>query len=227
MENLYVNFIKKIFAENADINNAVPMAKYMKNHFEFLGIKSPERKEIGRLVFKQYGLPEKNELKYIITQLWQLPQREYQYFAQEMLKKIKKADKELIKLFEYMITTKSWWDTVDFIATNLVGPLFEKYSELIIPYTKKWMDSGNIWLQRTSILFQLKYKEKTDFKLIIGFIQQCSSSNEFFIQKAIGWILREYSKTDASTVIEFVKNNKLAPLSEREALKWLKNQGRL
>ncbi|MCK5077528.1 MAG: DNA alkylation repair protein, partial [Calditrichia bacterium] len=123
--------------------------------------------------------------------------------------------------------TKSWWDTVDFIATNLVGPLFEKYSELIIPYTKKWMDSGNIWLQRTSILFQLKYKEKTDFKLIIGFIQQCSSSNEFFIQKAIGWILREYSKTDASTVIEFVKNNKLAPLSEREALKWLKNQGRL
>jgi len=225
MNSAYLVPLMEKFEQNKVIENAGPMAKYMKNHFEFLGLKSPVRKETGRDFFKQYGLPETENLEIVIKELWEMPYREYQYFAQEILIKfINKSDKKTIGLLEYMITTKSWWDTVDLIASNLVGPLFLKYPELIVPYTNKWMDSGNMWLQRTAILFQLKYKDKTDFELLTGFIYQLSSSNEFFIQKAIGWILREYSKTNADTVVEFVQNNKLAKLSEREALKWLQNR---
>ena len=89
------------------------------------------------------------------------------------------------------------------------------------------MKSGNMWLQRTCLLFQLGYKDKTDEMLMGSIIMSLNGSKEFFINKAIGWILREYSKTDAQSVINFVENNKLSNLSKREALKWLKNQGKL
>ncbi len=83
------------------------------------------------------------------------------------------------------------------------------------------MDSGNMWLQRTALLFQLKYKKATDTKLLTDYILKLQGSKEFFINKAIGWILREYSKTESDWVIEFVKKHQLAPLSHKEALKWL------
>ena len=89
------------------------------------------------------------------------------------------------------------------------------------------MTSGNMWLQRTCLLFQLHYKEETDKMLMDSIIMSLNTSKEFFIQKAIGWALREYSKTDAQAMINFVENNELAPLSKREALKWLKNQGKI
>lgn len=133
----------------------------------------------------------------------------------------KKAEKERIDLYEYLIVNKSWWDTIDYSASNLVGVHFQKFPELIQPYTEKWMDSGNMWLQRTSLLFQLKYKKATDLELLTDYIHQLQGSKEFFINKAIGWILREYSKTNAAWVVDFVNSNQLAPLSHREALKWL------
>lgn len=126
-----------------------------------------------------------------------------------------------------MIVEKSWWDTIDFIAVNLVGPYFKQYPDQIPTVTQGWMASQNIWLQRTCILFQLKYKNNVDLVLLDGFIQQLKDSREFFIRKAIGWMLREYSKTDADFVIQYLKDNKLSGLSEREALKWLKNKGLL
>ena len=116
---------------------------------------------------------------------------------------------------------------MDGIASWLVGEHFKRFPKLIKPYTEKWMKSGNMWLQRTVILFQLGYKDKTDVKLLFKNIKKCMDSKEFFIRKAIGWALREYSKTNAQAVINFVENNELAPLSKREALKWLKNQGKI
>ena len=118
-----------------------------------------------------------------------------------------------------MIITKSWWDTVDRIASRLVGFYFREHKELIEPYTEKWMYYGNMWLQRTALLFQLKYKKETDTDLLFGYIQALAESPEFFIQKAIGWALREYSKTAPKTVKQFVDSTLLAPLSKREALK--------
>lgn len=89
------------------------------------------------------------------------------------------------------------------------------------------MNSDNIWLQRTCLPFQLHYKDQSDVMLLGSIIMSLAKSDEFFIQKAIGWVLREYSETDAQAVINFVENNELPKLSMCGALKWLKNQGKL
>ena len=199
--------------------------KYLKGKFEFYGIKSPERRETLKLFLQKYGFPDNMEL--MARTCWELPQREYQYFAMEVLnKRAKKAPENRIDLYEYMITTKSWWDTIDYIAANLVGTHFKKFPDQIKPRTDRWMKSGNIWLQRSSLLCQMRYKKETDLDLLTDYIRRLYGSKEFFINKAIGWVLREYSKTDANWVIDFVKQeeNNLANLSKREALKWLERK---
>ena len=225
--NSYVEKIEKLFRSNANTENAEPMAKYMKNKFPYLGIKTPKRKELLREFHKKNSYPEVVEIEEIASQFWALPEREFQYVAIGLLCHFsKKVGAEFIELYEFLITEKSWWDSVDGIATWLVGDLFKNYPEMIPKYSEKWMKSENIWLMRTVILFQLHYKSETDFPLLIETILRCRTHTEFFIQKAIGWALREYSKTDAQSVINFVQNNQLVPLSEREALKWLKNKGK-
>jgi len=123
-----------------------------------------------------------------------------------------------------MICQKSWWDTVDLIATNLVGKLFQKFPELILYYITKWATSENLWLQRTTLLFQIKYKDKTDAALLFKLIESFAGHPDFFIRKAIGWALREYSRTDPQLVAEFVKNHQLSSLSTKEAVKLLKKR---
>jgi len=224
----YVSELVIIFRANRDLDNAVPMAKYMKNRFSFLGIKTPLRRELLKVFYKENGKPEIKDLKKIILELWELPEREYQYFAIGLLRKFsKKLPAEFIELYEHLIITKSWWDSVDGIASWLVGEHFKKYPEIRNEYIDKWMKSGNMWLQRTCLLFQLNYKQDTDVMLMGHLIVSLADSQEFFIRKAIGWILREYSKTDPQAVINFVENNELSPLSKREAYKWMKNQGKI
>jgi len=112
----------------------------------------------------------------------------------------------------------------DLIAPSLVGYHFQEYPEERQDYINKWIHSGNIWLQRSCILFQLKYKNAVDTRLMASIILELSDHKEFFIRKAIGWMLREYSKTDPGWVVRFVQNHELSGLSRREALKWLERQ---
>lgn len=226
--NAYLIPLSELFEAHANPVVAASMKKYMKGQFEYFGIKSPERKELKQTFLGKHGLPSNDKLIEITKDCWGLPQREFQYAFMEILGRLaKKGEKERIDLYEFLIENKSWWDTVDYIASNLVGVHFEKYPELIKPFTEKWMNSGNMWLERTAILFQLKYKNKTDLELLSDLIQRIQGSKEFFINKAIGWILREYSKTDKNWVIHYVDTHQLAPLSKREALKWLKNKNKI
>lgn len=221
----YLKPLSVLFADNANKEIAHFMKKYMKGQYEYFGIKSPERRELKKNFLLQNGLPELSELNAITKECWKLPQREYQYFIMEVLEKLaKKAEAERIELYEHLLINKSWWDTVDYISAVLVGIHFQKYPQQIVPYTEKWMNSGNIWLQRSSLLFQLKYKKNTDLALMTNYIQRLQGSKEFFINKAIGWVLREYSKTDPEWVINYVRDHQLAPLSRREALKWMERK---
>ena len=216
----YLNILSEKYSAKADSEYAVQMGKYMRNKFDFFGIKSPIRKTIYKEFISETGIPAISKIDDIVKEAWNLPEREFQYFAMFLLEKMKKHfDKNILGLLEFIIIEKSWWDTVDLIASNLIGHLFKNYPELIIENTEKWMASENIWLQRTSILFQLKYKNATDLELLSKYINQLSYSKEFFIQKAIGWELREYSKTNPKWVVDFVENNSLAALSKKEALK--------
>ncbi len=219
----YIAELETAFLKHSNIDNALNMKKYMKNNFYFYGIKAPIRKEITRNFLRKENIPHLSKIQKISVEIWNKPEREFQYFGMELLTKYQKlVEYDYINHFEYLITTKSWWDTVDFIAVNLVSKHFLNYPELITPTTKRWVESDNIWLQRTAILFQLKYKSNTDLALLFNYINMLSDSKEFFIRKAIGWALREYSKTDPNTVINFVNSNKLSGLSKREALKSIK-----
>ncbi|WP_233711641.1 DNA alkylation repair protein [Lederbergia citrisecundus] len=198
------------------------MEKYMKNLFPFLGIRSPERTAITSGWLKSVGVVPNELLSSFIMELWERHEREYQYVALDYLVKKKKYLLETdIDLVEYLIVTKSWWDTVDLIASHLVGVLFSKHPHLIKTYGEKWIESENIWLQRTMILFQLKYKGQTDEQLLFSIINRTSHINEFFIQKAIGWSLREYSKTNPEVVAQFIESHELSNLAKREGLKYV------
>lgn len=218
--NPYVQNLSEMFISESNPANAKPMKKYMREQFEFFGIKHPHRRQICKDFIKKYGLPEFEALEQIVTELWEQPQREFHYFGIELPEKFKsKWEINIISLFEKMIINKSWWDTVDLISTKLVGEYFKKFPKQISVITEKWINSDNFWLNRTCILFQLKYQDKTDTNLLFSYINKCSESKEFFIQKAIGWALREYAKTSPGKVINFVSHNNLKPLSKREALK--------
>ncbi len=217
---MYLEQIEKEFEKHKNKEISVGQKSYMLSKFEFYGIKAPVRREIQKSFLQKQNLPKKEELEEIINGLWNKPQREFQYFALELfLKYIKQIEEKDIFLFESMITNKSWWDTVDLIATKLVGEYFKKFPEKIEFFIKKWINSKNIWLQRTAILFQLKYKEKTDTELLSFIIKSLLGSKEFFINKAIGWALRNYSKTNPQWVKNFVNNTPLDNLSKREALR--------
>ncbi len=210
------------FETHANPEIAAGAEKYMRNQYSFYGIPSPARTLIFKDFIKSYGLPDPADLDEVILNAWQLPQREMQYAAMLVLdKSIKKMPAQSISLLEKLIVQKSWWDTIDFIAPNLVGSLFKRYPEIRDETISRWMDSGNFWLQRSCLLFQLKYKQTTDEKLLFGLCAQLSSEKEFFIRKAIGWALRQHARTAPQQVRDFVENTELQPLSQKEALKHL------
>lgn len=218
----YILPFAKDLALHADAEKAKWMKAYMLNQFPFFGLQTPERRKLCKDHYRQYPIKDIKELENIVKECFTLDQREFQYFGVELFSFHKKLWKpSSVKMMEYCLLHKSWWDSVDHIASEWLGPYFNMFPEQIAPVTGKWNQSTNIWLQRSSIMFQKAYKKETDTALLSKYILHCKHSKEFFIQKAIGWALREYSKTDPKWVKAFVKQNKLAPLSEREALKRL------
>jgi 3-methyladenine DNA glycosylase AlkD len=215
----YLQPLEKQLKEHANVLQAEGAKAYMLHQFDFYGLKAEVWRKISKDYFKR-ELPSFSEIETIIKDCWQHPKREMQYFGIELLACFKKEwQKETISIIEFILTHKSWWETVDHTATELTGPYFKKFPLLKESITRKWNRSKNIWLQRSSIMFQKKYKEETNTKLLSEFILHCSGSKEFFVQKAIGWALREYSKSNKKWVKQFVQKNSLSPLSEREALK--------
>jgi len=217
----YTLSLKTLLEQNANPAQAGPMKKYMRDQFEYLGIKSPQNAALMREFINEYGLPPLEKLDVIARELWSLPQREFQYSAIALAGKLeKKLGPDFITTIEYLITTKSWWDTVDILAGHAVGDQFRRFPAVKEKYLKKWRKSNNFWLRRTTLLFQLGYKKETDLDLLCELVQENLGSDEFFINKAIGWALRQYAHTDPAPVKKFVKATKdLHPLSRREALK--------
>lgn len=223
----YVNKVKKFFDKYSNREEAESMSKYMKYKFPFVGIPTPQRKELFKIFFNTFPIPSYDETKVIVRELFNLEQREYHYFGVHLLLKHKKRWSATdIVYFENLVLNKSWWDSVDLINSKLIGPFFVKYPNLAVAMTDSWSQSKNIWLKRVSIIYQLGYKTKTDTIVLENHILENAASNEFFVQKAIGWALREYSKTDYKWVLNFIiQNSTLKSLSKREAIKWIDNKG--
>lgn len=231
-----INIIEE-FRQHKNEENAEKQAAYLRHQFEFIGLKTPER----RLLAKDF-LKEKKGDKQIdwelVFEFWNLPEREFQYLALDYLHQMKKwlifDDMEKIKK---LTVSKSWWDTVDALD-ELVGHLLltgrkqatENDStayEQVKTLVKEWAQAENFWLRRIAIDCQLSFKNQTDLELLSYNIEKnllgSSFAEEFFITKAIGWALRDLAKTNSAWVIKFIEEheNKMAKLSIREASKHL------
>ena len=218
--NPYIESLRAKLQSASDASIAVKQKKYMRNKFEFAGLPSPQLQQVIRDFLAEHGMPPHENIGEIIRGLWDQSEREFQYVGMQLLDKMKKEFLiNHLELLEFMITQKSWWDTIDFIAANLVGTHLQRYPEVRPAAIESWMASQNIWLQRTALIFQLKYKHDTDTKLLFDLIERLSGNDEFFIRKAIGWALREYSKTNPMAVITFANSHQLKPLSRKEALR--------
>jgi 3-methyladenine DNA glycosylase AlkD len=219
-----MNFIPSLetaFQKNSNHENGLEMAKYMRNHFSFFGIKTEDRRHIFKAIFKENKQEISKNPRGIALKLYSKTQRELQYCAIEILIKQLKGTykKQDIQLIEKFIITNSWWDSVDTIAKNILGEYLLEFPLEIENTIERFSNSDNMWLNRSAILFQLGYKEKTNFDLLKSECKKHKNSNAFFIQKAIGWALREYAKTNPKAVRNFVDNSNLKPLSKKEALK--------
>lgn len=208
--------IIKTFRENENRDNQIPMEAYMRNQFTFLGIKSPIRASLSKEFLKK-------ELQWEeIFALWELAEREFQYLAIDWLKRRKKELQFLdLAHFKTIIEDKSWWDTIDPLSKIVgdVSRLDDNGKDTMLA----WSKDENFWVRRTAILHQLGFKEKTDTELLDTIIHNNLGSDEFFINKAIGWALREYAKTNAPWVRAWIDENrdKLSPLTIREGSKYL------
>ncbi len=219
----YLDALAAEYQSIADPKIAASQSAYMRHQFYFFGIKAPDRRQLEKPFLIKSYLPPIEELDKYVKALWAKKERDFQLFALDFCTKYMKRFREKdIRLLEYMVEHKSWWDTVDAIAYKLMGNYFKLYPQHQEKYAKKWLATDNMWLQRSALLFQLKYKENLDTGLLTFGIESLLGSKEFFINKAIGWVLREYSRTNPNWVMEFVDNHELSNLSKREALRLIK-----
>lgn len=203
---------------------AAPMSAYMKHHFPFHGITSKHRESLLKELINKENLPPYADLQKICYQLWQLPEREYTYAALSLLSKYSKSlvPSDILWIID-LITQKSWWDTVDTLAGNILSTLINRFPETLWPNFQPLTESDNFWLNRTAIIVQLKSRGNTDTDFLTSAILPHMHNKEFFLRKAIGWSLRQYARYNPQWVIDFVNqyDDHLSGLSKREALKRL------
>jgi 3-methyladenine DNA glycosylase AlkD len=217
---MFTQEIKELFLEAANKEEAKGMAAYMKNNFPFLGIKKPIRAEILKQYFIEAKKYSSEEILQVAKEIWALPEREYQYTSIELLVKAKrKWTPAYFDFFELMLCDKSWWDSVDAIATKLIGEYVFQHKNTLEARMKEYAVDPNLWRRRTSIIFQLFYRDECNIELLFEHIVLNKKDPEFFIQKAIGWSLRQISEQHPDLVRDFVEEQGLKGLARREALR--------
>ena len=193
---------------------------YMKGAAPFLGVRAPERRKLFKEIFKLLPIPTSDELGLTAKALWKLPEREYHYAACDLIDYfIDCADRKfLADHVEYLVSHKSWWDTVDTLGSVAISPLTVKYPS--VKLMRSWSKSPNMWLNRAAIQHQRGRKSETDIALLFELMHQHANESEFFIAKAIGWALRDLSRIDNRAVKKFLADHpELDRVAVREARK--------
>jgi len=217
--------IRRELKQRADPEKAPHMRAYMKSAMPYLGVQTPRLREACRLVFPAYPLASFDDWRDTVLALWQGAHfREERYAALMLTGERGYRDYQTLDalpLYEELIVTGAWWDYVDLIASQRIGPLLKRYPGRMKRTMRAWSRSKDLWKRRTAILCQLSFKNDTDLALLYECIEPNLADREFFIRKAIGWALRQHAWTDAREVQRYVATNRtrLSPLSVREALK--------
>jgi len=212
------------FAALADPDKAKPMTTYLKDQFEFFGVQAGPRRQAQRGVVKELADASPEQLLAFADACWQRPQRELHYLACDSLRKYSaRLTADHLPAVETLITTNSWWDTVDSLAAYVVGAIVGS-DRSQVAVMDVWINDPNLWRARTAILHQLSYKESTDAERLFHYCRQRADDTEFFIRKALGWALRQYARVAPDEVRAFVTTHdkELSGLTKREAMRWIK-----
>jgi 3-methyladenine DNA glycosylase AlkD len=211
------------FRPAADPVRAVAAARYMRDQFPFLGLTADQVTRLGRVALAGLAPPTEASLAAVASACWERPEREYQYFACGYLRRnVRVASATLLPTLHTLITTKSWWDTVDTLAAHTVGPLVAA-NPALVSTMDEWVIDPHLWLVRTALLYQLTYKQRTDADRLFRYCTLQAGHPDFFIRKAIGWALRAYGRTEPAAVRSYVDEHRsqLSGLSVREASRHL------
>ncbi|MEV6487403.1 DNA alkylation repair protein [Actinoplanes sp. NPDC051633] len=214
--------LKPAFEAARDPERAAGQQAYMRDQFPYLGLTLPVVRKVSRDVLRGLPRPADDDLREVALRCWDLPEREWQYFACELLRAKPPAGPDFLATLRQLITTKSWWDTVDPLATRVTGDLVREHPALAHDMDA-WSAEENMWLVRTAILHQLHWGAETDTRRLFSYCANQASHRDFFVRKAIGWALRHYARTDPSAVRAYVDAHRdvLSGLSIREATKHL------
>jgi 3-methyladenine DNA glycosylase AlkD len=224
-----IETVRRRLAEAADPRKAPQMQAYMKSSMPFRGVSAVPLRKLCRDVFGEHRLDDRNLWTSVVLALWDEARfREERYAAVELTgHRYYRGfqDVSALDLYRHLVVTGAWWDFVDAIAGNRVGPILRAHPDLVAPMMRSWAADEDLWVRRTGLLCQLGSKVDTDQDLLLFVIEQNLENSlhgkEFFIRKAVGWALREYAKTDPAWVAAFVDDHadRMAGLSRREALK--------
>jgi 3-methyladenine DNA glycosylase AlkD len=212
--------LREAWTPAADPARAAREAAYMRDQFVFLGLSTPVRRRLARSSLRDHLPRDESELTSVARTLWRQPEREFQYAACDYLRaSVDVAGAGFVDVVRDLVSTKSWWDTVDALASRVAGPLVRRHPNLG-EVMDAWVLDENIWVARTALLHQLTYRQATDERRLFAYCRQRAGDREFFLRKAIGWALRQYAATDPEAVAEFLAATPdLSPLSRREALR--------
>ncbi|MGE0625940.1 MAG: DNA alkylation repair protein [Pseudomonadales bacterium] len=228
-----VSGIRQALAAAADPERAAAQQAYMKSAMPYRGVATPESRRICRDAFRAQPIADPEDWQATARELWRgATYREERYAALELVghRPYRRFfDLSLIPLLEEFVVDGAWWDYVDVVAINFVGALLSRHPKTLRPLLLAWSADDDLWRRRTAILAQLKYKTATDWRLQQRLMAPSLTSTEFFLRKALGWALREYSKTDPDAVLRYVRDHAgtLSGLTRREGLKVLRKQGRI
>jgi len=222
-----ITTLRAALSDHADPANAAAMRAYMKSAMPYLGVKMPLVQAICREVFAAYPLPSFDDWRDTVLRLWREAQfREERYAAINLAEFRHYAayqTLDTLPMYQEMIVTGAWWDLVDAIAGHRIGELLRRYPGPMRQTMLAWSRSPDLWLRRTSIICQSRFKGATDTNLLYACIEPNLEDKDLYIRKAIGWALREYAKTNPQAVLDYVAAHdaQLSGLSRREALKHL------
>jgi 3-methyladenine DNA glycosylase AlkD len=216
--------VRHEWSELADPATAEAMAAYMKSDMPFYGIKAPVRKPTARRVRDALRPTTDAEYVHLVRNFWRLPHREEKYLAIGLAGDYRGfITSRHLGLYRDLIVDGAWWDFVDPVAAKCVGRTLLHERSVVAPVMDKWIAGDDMWLRRSALLAHLGHKSATDAVTLFEHCLRLAHEQEFFIRKAIGWVLREYAKTDPSAVTEFVlaHRDRLSGLTFREATKHL------
>jgi 3-methyladenine DNA glycosylase AlkD len=224
--------VRRALAEAGDPEKAGPMQRYMKSSMPFRGINAGPLTGICGPVFATQRLPTEAAWRDAVLALYDdAGYREERYAAIGLTghRYYREHQRpEVLDLYRHLVVTGAWWDFVDTVAGNRVGPILRAFPDVVTPVVREWATDDDLWARRTAVLSQLGSKDATDTDLLRFVLEQNLEDSlhgrEFFIRKAVGWALRQYARQDPGWVRTFVAEHedRLSGLSRREALKHLR-----